>query len=238
MKKVFLFIFFSVVHFSLLAQNIFRTACQGNLARLDSLLAHTSINEQDYRERALIHWAVACNQKEVFDYLVKKGIDINVEDDQKKTPMHMAIRFNRETYFNELVQLQPNKDWMAVYGASLLEVAVLKQHKTFIEQLHKHGVDINSTNNRGSTALEIAQRIHANDLADWLLSLGADQNLVRTIEMKGKYMGQTPPGSLPEVYAPNFISTEEYERFREQGLEQQLNDAVTYFGIDMARDLL
>lgn len=229
MKRTFTITILVLIHLSLYAQNIFRTACQGNLARLDSMLAHTSISETDHRGRSLAHWAVACDQKEVFESLVKKGMNINAEDDQNKTPMHMAVRFENDEFFDLLVKGQSNGEWTDHYGASLLESAVLKKSTAFISKLVENGVDINSTNKRGSTALEIAQRTKANEISAFLLSKGADQGLVRTFEMNGKYMGQSEPGIMPQVFAPNFISTEEYEFgsvFNSEGTE-------FYYGVDV-----
>ena len=227
--RVFLLLGISLLFgMNLSAQNIFRTACQGNLIRLDSLLTHSSIDEKDYRERSLLHWAVACDQRSVFDYLMEKGIDINAMDDQKKTALNMAIRFERETYFDELLKLQADSDWKEEYGPSLLETAVLKKSKKYIGKLVDHGVDVNGTNQRGSTALEIAQRINAGEISEYLLTLGADKDLVRNFELKGAYIGQSQPGTIPEVFAPNFISTEEYE------FGSVFNAAGTefYYGVD------
>lgn len=229
--SVFFFIF-SMICLNLAAQNIFRTACQGNLARLDSLLDDTSINTKDNRERSLIHWAIACNKKDVFDYLVQKGININVEDDQKMTPMHMAIRFSREDYFDALYQLQEDNTWIEAYGASLLTQTVLKGDTNFIRKLIENGVNVNSTNSRGSTALEIAQRTDAKEMANLLLSLGADQKRVRNMEAYGAYMGQSKPKKKPKIFAPNFISTEEYEF----GSVFNTKGTAFYYGVDVGNN--
>ncbi|MEM9887736.1 MAG: ankyrin repeat domain-containing protein [Bacteroidota bacterium] len=229
MKRSILLILALVAFSSTNAQNIFRTACQGNLARLDSMVLDTSIDVQDERERTLLHWAVACNQKEVFSYLIEKGIDINAVDDQEKTPMHMCIRFDNRPFFDTLQQQQVNDDWKKQMGASLLELSVMKKNAAFIKQLIASGIDINATNDRGSTALEIAQRIGAEEIAELLLSLGADAKRIRKIEAFGAYMGQKPPRVTPKVFAPNFVPTEEYE------FGSVFNSAGTefYFGVDV-----
>ena len=218
-----------MLNLSISAQNIHRTACQGNLVRLDSMLTNTSIEVKDNRGRSLLHWAVACKNEEALDFLVEKGISINSQDNQKKTPMHVAVQFDNEKYFDLLLELQPNNDWKTNYGTSLLEQAVLNGNKTFIEKLISSGIDINGVNNRGSTALEISRRIGTKDISEFLLSLGADKSLVRIIEIRGKYMGQTEPGTIPKMFAPNFISTEEQEFgsvFNSKGTE-------FYYGVDV-----
>lgn len=193
------------------AQNMFRTACQGNLARLDSMLTNTSIDKKDFRGRSLLHWAVACKKKNIFDFLINKGIDLNSVDHFKRTPIHVAVQFNNATYLDYLIQLQANDHWKSDHGSSLLELATLNKNEYAIKKLVNLGVNVNSTNNRGSTPLEIALRLEADSLVKLLLSLGADKNLVRSFEMKGAYMGQKPPGVQPKLFAPNFISTEEEE---------------------------
>ncbi len=193
------------------------------------MLKETSIDTRDNRGMSLLHWTVACKQKEVFDFLVEKDIDINAENNLKQTPMHTAIRFSNEDYFDLLEEAQPNSKWKTKYGASLLEKAVLTKNKAFINKLIESDIDINSTNTKGSTALEIALRSEANDLVELLLSLGADRNKVRITTVEGPYMGQREPGTTPQVFAPNFISTEEYEFgsvFNEAGEE-------FYFGVDV-----
>ena len=232
MKQVLILSFFLFIILNLPAQNIFRTTCNGDLSRLDSMLLNQSINEKDNRERSLIHWAVACDKAEIFDYLIAKGININAEDDQNKTAMHMAIRFDRANYFDKLYALQPNKDWIAKFGASLLQDAVMRKNKPFIEKLVKYGINVDSKNDRGSTALEIAQRIGAEDISALLDSLGADPSLVRKVEVEGKYMGQKLPGAIGEIFANNFISTEEYEF----GSVFSADGTEFYYGVDVGNN--
>ncbi|OEK05620.1 hypothetical protein BFP71_16075 [Roseivirga misakiensis] len=43
------------------------------------------------------------------------------------------------------------------------------------------------------------------------MSQGADESRVRSFTVRGSYLGQTPPRLERKVFAPNFISTEEYE---------------------------
>ena len=89
----------------------------------------------------------------------------------------------------------------------------------------------NSKNKRGSTALEISQRMRLEDISELLISKGADKSLVRKFKMKGEYMGLKKPEIKPEIFAPNFISTEEQEFgsvFNRKGTE-------FYFGVDVGK---
>lgn len=214
MKKYRFLIVFSIVVLSVetQAQDIFRTACQGKLARLDSLLSNAvNINSQDEHGRSLLHYAVGCRQEEVFNFLISREININIQDKRGETPLFVALQNNNETFFNALINLHVNDDLTDHYGASLLEKAILKNNLNFVKKLTEKGVDPDIENNRGSTPLEISIRTGAKEISEFLVSKGADKSKVRKFELKGEYMGQTKPGLTPKMFAPNFISTEESE---------------------------
>ena len=231
MLKIILSILATTVVLTAAAQNIHRTACQGNIPRLDSLLRESAIDIEDDRGRSLLHWAVACQQKEVFDLLIEREIALNGMDNQDKTPLHVAVQFGRMEYIGYLIELQPNDEWQSLHGGSLLESAALNRDKNVLEKLIRSGVDVDQKNERGSTALEISRRIGADSISAFLVSNGADESLVRKFELSGKYMGQKAPGIEPVIFAPNFISTEEQE------FGAVFNSAGTefYFGVDVGK---
>ncbi len=214
---------------SVTAQSIFRTACNGNIARLDSLLVRQDVNTSDQRGMGLLHWAVACKQKEVFDYLVDKEIDINQKNNLGATPLHIAVRYNRPYFYERLIKLQADNSWLKTIGPDLFTPAILSRRFEFIDRLVADGVAINSVNTRGSTPLELARRIKADSLAGKLRALGADTTKIRKVVAFGPYMNKTRPDTIPQLFAPNFISTEEYEFgavFNRKGDE-------FYYGVDV-----
>ncbi len=211
------------------AQNIHRTACSGNLQRLDSMLQHNDLHVPDFRGRSLLHWAVGCRQMEVFKYLVNKGIDINRPDRDGFTPLYVAVQFNNENYLDTLVTLQKDEKWKTQQGGSLIGRAVLNRNLSMVQNLVSRGLAIDVTNERGSTPLEIALRIDDEEIADWLISNGADESRVRKTEMTGLYMGQTSPGLTAQMFAPNFISTEEHEF----GAVFNATGDEFYYGVDL-----
>lgn len=215
--------------FTTLGQDIFRTVCQGDLLRLDSLLQYESIYIEDNRGRSLLHWAVACEQKEVFDFLIEKGIDPDQEDNENKTAMYVAVFYEKEEYFDLLLDLQKDDSWIDKQGTNLVESAILNQSELFVRKLIEAGVNINQENTRGSTPIEIAKRIKATEIYDLLLSLGADESKIREITLSGRYLGQEPPGIIPKLFAPNFISTEESEF----GAVFNLAGDEFYFAVDV-----
>jgi hypothetical protein len=195
------------------------------------MLQYTDLHEPDDRGRSLLHWAVGCNQIEVFDNLIERGIEINSKDRDGYTSLYMAIQFNRTTMLDTLITLQKNGNWRSQNGAVLLERAILDQNLLIVQKLIENGVDIEILNKRGSSPLEISQRIEAEEISQWLISQGADESKIRTFTMRGEYMGQPLPDLKRKLFAPNFISTEEYEFgsvFNSEGTE-------FYYAIDINR---
>ena len=229
MYKILATFIFVVISFSLSSQTLHRTACRGNLIALDSLLENHALDIKDDRGRSLLHWAVACKQDSVIHFLLEKGIDINSVDYSQETPMHVAAKGKGLEYFDLLIELQADDQWKNNFGASLFELSVLRKDTMLIKKLLQQGVDINSTNTRGSTALEISRRIHSISISQFLLEHGADTNKVRKFAVNGKYMGQEEPGAIAKPFAPNFISTEE----QEFGSIFSASGTEFYFGVDV-----
>ncbi|MGD1947077.1 MAG: ankyrin repeat domain-containing protein [Croceivirga sp.] len=208
-KSSFPLIFFCAIIGS--AQNIYRTACQGNIARLDSLLKDTSINTQDQRGRSLLHWAIACNRSNVFEHVLEKGINPNLKDKEGVKALFMAVRFQNMSFFDRLVSLQSDSNWKTKQGGLLYEKAILNHDLSFVKKLKEIGVPLDVRGSKKSTPLEIALRIQADTIANWLKKNGANESLIRTFSPEGPYLGEIPPRDASKIFAPNFISTEEYE---------------------------
>lgn len=214
MKKysITLLLFLATAALTTTAQNMHFSACQGKLTRLDSLMGDdTDINIVDKRGRSLLHFAVGCEQAEVFKFLMAQGIDTKIRDNRGATPLSIAIRNNSDLFIIPLLELHTNSELKGTYGTSLLEKAIFSKNLSVVKKLIDKEVALNLPNERGSTPLEIANRINAREISTLLISKGADQSMVRTYKMEGLYMGQLEPGLTPKMFAPNFVSTEEYE---------------------------
>ncbi|MEM8939132.1 MAG: ankyrin repeat domain-containing protein [Bacteroidota bacterium] len=209
--RLFLLSISTVSLFHSKAQNIHRMACDGNITKLDSMLQYTDLHVTDDRGRSLLHWAVGCNQKEVFENLVERGIEIYQKDRDGHTALFIAIQYNRASLFDRLIALQKNEGWKSEQGASLLERAILDRNILYVQKLIENGINIEILNDRGSSPLELSRRIEAEEISQWLISQGADESKIRTFTMRGEYMGQPLPGLERKPFAPNFISTEEHE---------------------------
>ena len=193
------------------AQDVHRTACDGDLIKLDSMLQYTDINILDDRGRTLLHWAAACKQVKVMDEIIDRGVKIDHIDNDGNSALYYAFSFQRDSLIDQMIAIQPTNEWVTIEGAKLIQNSILNGNMKQVQTLIENGVDIEIENERGTRPLELAKRVDATEIYDWLQTQGADVSKIRSFTASGPYFGQENPGLTKQVFAPNFISTEEFE---------------------------
>ena len=206
----YLLIVFVIFCATTFAQSIHRSACNGNVKRVDSLLQTTDVNVLDDKGRTPFLFATGCRRPKVFDLLLSKGADVNIGDQTGLYPILFAAEAQNDKFIDSLLAHGVNVNIADKYGDTPMHLATLrgnvKQVRKFIDS--KTNVDIK--NKRGNTALEIAVREGYDTIAEILISKGADRKKVKKIRLRGDYLGQEEPGLTPKLFAPNFVSTESY----------------------------
>lgn len=237
MRIIFFTIFIVAIGFIAQAQTIQRVACSGNLVVLDSLLKTTDINIKTENESNLLHFATYCRQEKVFEYLIKKGIKTDEKNKLGDNPLFYAVQsrnikmaktllekgadvnnintdgltsiFNAVQSNNmELLKLllQANAD--VNLGTSALHSAVLNNNLEIVKKLITKETNIDVLNEYGNTPLSIAMREGSSEIAEFLITKGADRKKVPTYKLKGDYLGQTKPDTIPVMFAKNIVSNE------------------------------
>lgn len=212
-KKIRILILFSALLAvdTLSAQNVHMTVCRGNMSRLDSLFNKSvDIDTTDNRGRSLLHYAIGCRQKEAFNYLIRKGANVNALDNKNHTPLFAAVQTNNADLLSELIGHKANVNISDIYGSSPIHFAVLNNNIAIARILVKGGINLDAVNNKGTTALEIAFREGTEEIYQFLFDNGADPEKVRTHQLEGEFLGQTKPNNVPKMFAPNFVSTENW----------------------------
>lgn len=222
-----------------MGQDIFRTACQGNISRLDSLLETHDLQETNGTGSSLLHIAAYCRQEKVVEFLLKKGAKVTVSNKYGDTPLLYAAqaanakvlkllldkgaevnKINTEGHtplFNAVQSDDKEKfDLLLSAGAdvnlgtSALHRAVLNGNLYFIQNLINAETELDPLNELGNTPLAIALRQGSMEIAEFLIWKGADRSKIPSYTLMGEYLGQEKPGTTAEVFAPNFISTENF----------------------------
>lgn len=211
--KLLFYILFSICLSQVNAQSLQEMVCQGKVSALDSLLADTmDINLKDGRGWSLLHYSIACDQKSAFDYLIGKGIGINAEDNSGRSPLLLAIQRNKLALIDELFAIKANANFNLANqeGTTVLMEAVLNDNVDIAKLLIKNGADLNIKNGRGNTALGIAKREGSKQMLTLLEVSGASHEGINLLVTKGEYMGESKPDLIPQIFAPAYVSTENF----------------------------
>lgn len=224
---------------SLKAQSAYRLACQPDLEKLDSLLKITNIDALNGTGSTLLHIAAFCQQEGVLDYLIEKGAAIDIVNRDGDTPLLYAAQRRSTSMLKVLIEkgaevnrinkdqntalyyaVQANSDELFNFliasgadinlGLSPLHRAVLNENLSFVKQLVNKETDVDVLNDRGNTPLSIALRQGASEIASFLIDNGADVDKVELFNLRGPFLGQTKPEFEAKIFAPNFISTEDF----------------------------
>ncbi|MEL7001788.1 MAG: ankyrin repeat domain-containing protein [Bacteroidota bacterium] len=242
------------------AQTIFEHACRGNINVLDSLLQTTDVNTESKNKSGLLHFATYCNQKEVFDFLINKGINIDTKNIYGDTPLFYALQRRSTAMVEKLLEKkadvnQINEDgFTPIYyairaddeesldlllnakadvnlGTNALHLATLNNNLNIVKRLVHKDIKVDEVNGYGNTPLAIAMREGHVEMAEFLIIKGADRKKVVHYDLKGEYLGQTKPDTIPVLFAKNIVSTENFVH----SPTFSINDDELYYTVESRR---
>jgi len=192
MKRKCSYIFAVIIVFiaaiKLPAQNIISAIQQGDLVLVKTLLENdpTLINSNVTGNKPL-HFAAKLNHKDIAEYLVSKGGELNVRENDivDYTPVTWAIRNGNKEMIELFLKNGANLQYRTWLGESYLHFAVLFNRKELVEFFIDRGIDVNTVKNGGLSPLHIAVVAGFLDIVRLLVQRGAD------IEHKSKDGGTT-----------------------------------------------
>jgi len=119
------------------------------------------LNKAGHEKRTYLHWASMRGNVAIVDFLIKKGANIQVEDEHDLSPLYFAI--NNGSCSKELIDLflkaglDPQKKYKD--GANLLLIAApFDTNLEICNYLTSKGISIQSVDDQGATAVDYAAR--------------------------------------------------------------------------------
>ncbi len=91
-------------------------------------------------------------------------------------------------------------------GNTLLLLAARDGRLETAKLLASKGADLNVRNTLGQSAFNLAEEGGFGEIAAWLAQAGADRSPQKFPALSGPYMGQTPPGAEPKLFAKGIVS--------------------------------
>jgi ankyrin repeat protein len=160
-----------------------QAAADGKIEQVKLLISEgADVNEKTTTGDTPLHYAAKYGHKNVAVLLIKKGADVNAKNKNGDLPTHLALRGHLESPKKEVLDLLVAKGpelsciQISAYQGDLAKV------RSFVEQ----GIDVDSRDSEGRTALYYAAMQGKRDLVEFLLSRGANVNA------KDKDYGFTP----------------------------------------------
>ncbi|EES19575.1 hypothetical protein BDA96_09G154800 [Sorghum bicolor] len=152
--------------------NVLTAAMMGNSGLLEDLLrAGKDADVGDATGRTALHIAAAKVYEDCVLVLLKHACNVNIEDAQGNTAMWNAIAAGHHRIFNILYQFSRASNPHA--GGDVLCLAARRGDLGMLRELLKLGLDVDSEDHDGATALRVAMAEGHADVARFLIMNGA-----------------------------------------------------------------
>ncbi len=171
------------------------------------------LDEQSaYDSGTALHYAALGGFKEVVSLLLENGARTDLQDDVERTPLQTAIVAGytgvAELLVNQMAESNPESlNYRDFDGNTALHLAIMRPDFQSIAALVLGGADINVRNALGLTPFNLSVAYGHQDMSDLLTENGADQSPQKFPVLTGPYLGQTPPGRIPKLFAKGIVST-------------------------------
>jgi ankyrin repeat protein len=172
---------------------------------VDLLIDKGAVISKDTLETTL-GLAVQGGHPRLFGYVRKNGLDLASLKEKDPGLVFPAAAGGSAEIIKTLIDHGFALDQKDKDGWTPLHVAAVEGNIKILEFLIGEGLDKDARNMKGETAYHVARAAEAVEAEDFLKKAGADVSAPRFPELKGPYMGQTPPGDKPERFLPGIVS--------------------------------
>ncbi len=162
----------------LTAQDIHKAAAQGDLDKIKEVLEKNPelLDEKDVQGNTPLTLAANSGQKEVVEYLITKGADLNSTNTYRYTPLHYSILRKHIDVAEMLINAGADVNFPNVWGYTPLHTCAGRNFLKVAKFLIEHEASVNSKNEVGETPLFSAVKFGLKDMILLLIQNGADVN--------------------------------------------------------------
>lgn len=173
-----------------IASNLLTVARTGNAAFLDELLkARLDPDIGDSKGRTPLHIAASKGHEECVSVLLKHGCNVHLRDISGNTALWDAVASKHHSIFRILYPCEAISDPHT--AGDLLCTAAKRDDTTVMKELLRQGLDVDSKDRHGLTAIQIAMAKNNMDMVNLLVMNGADITIAKPLEF--------PPETLSEM---------------------------------------
>ena len=184
------------------------SAVFGHRDFIDFLLDHGSgFDSRGGKDLEMLRLAARVGSVRLFKLVVEKSDHLFAAGSVDSETMRWAVAGGSVEIVEMLLAKNvPVKDEAYSDGWGPLHLAARNGHSAMVEFLAKKGFALDQRTPLGKSAYNIAADAGKKDVMQLLLKLGGSPAAQQFPELKGPYLGQTPPGNKAEVFGPDIIS--------------------------------
>lgn len=164
--------------------DIVKATQYGAIERVQEIIeSGFSVTQRDDENVTLLHWAAINNRKEIVQYYLKKGAEIDaVGGELHSTPLHWATRQGHTQIIVSLMQYGADPAIRDGEGCSCLHLAAQFGHTAIVGYLIAKGQNVNTQDSNGMTALMWSSyRTSGIEPSRLLITLGASFTMTDNI---------------------------------------------------------
>lgn len=183
-----------------------RAAQFGHHEILDFLISRGSdLESRTVLGMTPLYIAVSQERAETVDLLLERGADLFAVRADGESVLHLAASVGNLQIVDYLISAGLGVNDTRRFGITPLHLAAAFGHLPVVESLVDRGAEVNSINENGRTALDLARAAGEDRVAELLLARGATPGPGMNGRLVGDYLGQAPPGRIPEPFAPGIL---------------------------------
>ncbi|MCP4150093.1 MAG: hypothetical protein GY757_20265 [bacterium] len=187
-------------------------ALNGHLDVVKTLFKHKApLDIKTYQGKTPLLEAVSTGKTPVVKFLLANGCSLDEKGNNELSILHYAAANDRGDLVLFLLEKGMDVNIADGFGNTPLHAAAGQGHQLCVQMLIKHGADIHRKNLNGAAPIHKASNGEHLEVTGFLKHKGAKLTPMHFPLLKGPYLGQRPPGTTPELFAPGIISTEGYE---------------------------
>ena len=162
----------------LFIEEIKKPTSEQNLNLVRDLINLGTINIQDNRGKAPLHWATGEGSVEIVRILIDAGTDLNVKDKGGNTPLHIAANEGEPETAILLINAKADLNVQNNLGETPLHTTVYYDAEEVAWMLIDAGADLNMQAKNGNTPLHLAAYEGNDYIVQTLLDAGADETIL------------------------------------------------------------
>lgn len=181
-------------------------ACAGGHAELAEYLIErgADVNHRDNTGDTPLLLALYRRHADAAVVLIESGADVNAANGVGLTPFVFAAGWRDPDLVRRMAD---SADPAAKHplGVTALQYTVARGIDDVSRSLVRRGADVEATLPNGKSVGQIAQDYGRLELLEWLSHYGEAYPQSKLSGLEGDYLGMTPPGMTPEVFAPDAL---------------------------------